>query len=226
MKRLTLILPIFLSLIGCTVNPPTLDATHFKKTTVIRDNPSENLITFSTVKGFQKKPVAIGEMWNDNFLRGFINKNTGERGYQAYNVVYYGASGTKATWKHFNRAYYDGFGGTVSIPTKILKTDENCAALTVYGQCIYGEHVTFRVDQEFLKILTIKATKDWQYTLVSEGGEFHQEMITRAEIAGLLASMDEYPLAKMPTATRPTRDLLDEPEPFIPPPPAIPALPP
>ena len=206
---------------GCAVTSTTFDETHFKKTVVIRDDPSQNTVTFSTVKGFQNKQATTGQVWNDNFLRGFVDKNTGEKTYQVYNVIYYGGSGTKASWKHFKQANYDTLRGIKLTPTTLLKENENCTSLAVYGQCVYNEHVAFRLDNQlFRTIATLyksESARKWQYTLISESGESYEDVITIAEMAGLLASMDEYELPKTVSDKTSTGivDLSNLPEPFV-----------
>jgi len=223
MKWLNLIVLISL-LAGCAVTLSTPHENQFKKTIVIRDDPTQNAVVFSTIKGGQEKQMTTGQVWNDNFLRGFIDKRTGGKTYQVYNVVYYGGSGAKASWKHFKQASYDMLRGVKLTPTTILREDENCSALTVYGQCVYNEHVTFKVtDQLFEAMSTMyqsESAKEWQYTLISESRESHRDIITIAEIAGLLASMNEYELPKT-SSEKSASEMIDSsslPEPLVIPP--------
>lgn len=222
MKWLTLIVVIFLSA-SCTITPPTIDETHFKRTIVIRDDPTQDAIVFSTIRGLQEKQVTTGQVWNDNFLRGFIDKRTGQKTYQVYNVVYYGGSGIQTSWKHFKQANYDTLQGIKLTPTTILKEEEDCTPLAVYGQCVYNEHVTFKVEGQLFETLSPlykpESTKEWQYTLVSETRESYRDRITLAEIAGLLASMDGYELPKTASKVTTYVNLSNLPEPLVAPPP-------
>lgn len=222
MKWLTLIVVIFLPT-SCIVTPSTIDETHFKRTIVIRDDPTQNAIVFSTIKGLQEKQVTTGQVWNDNFLRGFIDKRTGQKTYQVYNVVYYGGSGIQVSWKHFRQANYDTLRGVKLTPTTILREEEDCTSLAVYGQCVYNEHVTFKVEGQLFETLSplhkLESTKEWRYMLVSEAGESYKDMVTLAEIAGLLASMDGYELPKTPSKVTTHVNSSDLPEPSVAPPP-------
>lgn len=212
---------------GCAINSSTLDQGHFKNTVVIRDDPTQNAVAFSTIKGLQQKQESGGQVWDDNFLRGFINKTSGEESYQVYNVLYYGGTGTKSAWKHFSQANYDTPRGIKLTPTILLQEHENCAALTVYGQCVYNEHLVFKVDKQLFETLAKSYSADpnrkWDYILIAKTGDSYKDALPVAEIAGLMASMNEYKLdmdRKSTLGQENSIDLSNLPELLIVPPPA------
>jgi len=201
-QTLTAILLFFMT--GCVTNPPldTLpksdEKQHFKKTVTIKDHPSQAVITFSTVKGFQEKHNTHNVVWDDNFLRGFIDKRTKAKTYQVYNVIYYAGSGSDFRWKHFSQAKYQTPEGEKSIPTTLIKKHEDCTAIQFHGQCLYSEHIIFKIEGALLRMLAksnaLNTPKErtWQYQLISKSGENRSDKLQIAEMAGLLESMNEY----------------------------------
>ncbi|RKZ75409.1 MAG: hypothetical protein DRR19_29340 [Candidatus Parabeggiatoa sp. nov. 1] len=243
MKKLTLTILLFFILSGCIPNPllktpSDLDKQHFKQTVTIDDHPSNTVVTFSTIKGVQEKQGTHNVVLNDNFLRGFFNKETNAKTYQVYNVVYYAASGSDSRWKHFEQANYQTPVGDKITPTTLIKEDEDCSAINLYGQCLYSEHVTFKVDEAWLKrVATSYAPRPptdniWRYMLISKSGDSHKDKLLKAEVAGLLERMTQYaslptnlqgkaPPMKSGTAYDPSRT----PEPLVKPQPAKDVLP-
>jgi hypothetical protein len=205
-QTLTVMLLFFMT--GCVTNPPidrppkSDEKQHFKKTVTIKDHPSQAVVTFSTVKGFQEKHSTDNVVWDDNFLRGFIDKKTKAKTYQVYNVIYYAGSGTDFRWKHFNQAKYQTPEGDKSTPTTLIKKHEDCTAIQFHGQCLYSEHIIFKIDGELLRLLAksyaLNTPKErtWQYQLISESGENRSDKLQIAEMAGLLEKMDEYIIQK------------------------------
>jgi hypothetical protein len=232
LKKLILTILLFFILSGCInplqKKPSGLDKQHFKKTVTIDDHPSNTVVTFSTVKGVQEQSTH-NVVLNDNFLRGFFNKKTKEKTYQVYNVVYYAASGSDSRWKHFERANYQTPAGKKVTSTTLIKENEDCSAINFYGQCLYNEHVTFKVDEALLRtVATSYAQRPptdnvWPYALIPKSGDNHKDQLLRAEVAGLLEKMDQY-ISIMPKlrdfSTGTPHDPSRTPEPLVEPQPA------
>jgi hypothetical protein len=231
MKKITFIIAIII-LSGCVVTPPNgalLDIKYFKEKVIIYDKASNATVTFSTIKGFQKRHGLHKVVLNDNFLRGFINKKTGKKTYQVYNVIHYGASGSGSRWKHFNRANYQRLrlGGIKLISATPIKKKEDCSALPLYGKCLYTEHVVFKVDEELLKNIAntytprVPTESVWQYKLIPTFGQNYEGKLFVAEIRGLLERMDKYvnlmttEQKAMMTQLSARSDFLQVPEPLI-----------
>jgi hypothetical protein len=232
MKKITFIITAIIILSGCVVTPPNgvlLDIEYFKENVIIYDKASNATVTFSTIKGFQKRHGLHKVVLNDNFLRGFINKKTGKKTYQVYNVINYGASGSGSRWKHFNQANYQRFrlGGMKFISATTIKKEEDCTALPLYGKCLYTEHVVFKVDEELLKNIAnsytprVPTESVWQYKLIPILGQNYEGKLFVAEIRGLLERMDKYintmttEQKAMMTQLSARSDFLQVPEPLI-----------
>jgi ligand-binding SRPBCC domain-containing protein len=213
-KKLTLTVLLFLT--ACVENPllPTEptgnEKQHFKNTVTIQDAPSQSVVTFSTLKGFQDKHDTYNVVWDDNFLRGFTDKKTKVKTYQVYNVIYYAVSGVDSKRKHFLKAKYQTEEGEKIISTNIIKEHEDCTALQFHGQCLYSEHVVFNIQGTLLRTLansyalnTPNKNRSFRYQLISKSGENYDDKLQIAEIAGLVEKMDEYVIQRR-------TDMLDE----------------
>lgn len=71
----------------------SLTKEHFKNTTTVKDDPLDTVATITTVNGFQEKRGLLGIVWDDNFLRAFIDKKSGKTSFQVYQVIYYQGRG-------------------------------------------------------------------------------------------------------------------------------------
>jgi len=195
MKKFTWLWVIFLS--GCAhFQEIPLDQDHFKQTIVVNDDYLNAQVIFSTIKGMQQRQGA--GVWNDNFMRGFLDKRTGTKTYQVYNVIDYSGPGNGHGWKLFSYVDYLTPQGTKLAPVTLVKKEENCSALEIYGNCVYREHATFKIDENLLRNLVKTSINSWEYHLVADSGQVLTNKLMIAEIAGLLASMNEYIIA--PTA--------------------------
>jgi len=233
------IIIILASLESACLAPPKpdaiLDKQHFQQTVTIDDQPSETVVTFSTLKGFQERYGIYQVVWNDNFLRGFIDKTTGQKTFQVYNVIYYAGSGTTdSTWKNFSQVDYQTPKGEINEIVKVIKKHEDCSSLPLYGQCLYSEHVTFEMSESLLRRLANAYTplpqKYWQYILTAKSEANseanHEDNFLLAELAGLLARMDKYKISTVfqphtrETRKKPHENPKVQPESTIVPPPA------
>ncbi len=191
---------------SCTlVNPYSEQADnvdHFKQTIVVNDEGS--VITFSTINGYQKQYGDV--VWDDNFFRGFIDKRTGEKSFQVYNVLYYSSSG-RGDWRHYQQANYTTPAGQQIAPAQTLRQIEDCSSLVLYGKCIYSEHIAFNVNEQLLNaIAQHSGGSKWMYSLVPQRGEYYPDGLFATEAAALLASMSEYPIntGALSTSRNPT----------------------
>jgi hypothetical protein len=209
LKKLTFLIIFMIG--GCIANPPTntisdLTKQHFKETVMINEYASQTVITFSTVKGYQRRHSLHNVVWDDNFLRGFVNRTDGSKSYQIYNVIYYANSGTDKPWKSFNQVNYQTPTGRDLIQTTPIKQHEDCSALPRYGQCLYSEHLVFQIDEALLRKMAKFYQENpgrenfWQYELIPKSGPPYNDKLSVAEIAGLLERMDEYVIPRVTTS--------------------------
>jgi hypothetical protein len=175
----------------------SLDLQHFRDTAVVQQNPIDSTTTISTENGFVRHSGPMRMVWNDEYLRGVIDHKTGHKSFQVYAWTIYSGN-----WRSYETAGYQTPGGPKSVPlTKIGKGVANCAV----GECTYTERVAFSVDEEMLRRLAAaNAAGDaavWTYTLSAKSGPDFRGELSSAEIAGLLAKVDE--LINAPPAAKP-----------------------
>ncbi len=127
-------------------------------------------------------------VWNDEFLEADIDDETGRRSFQVHAwVIYSGA------WRDYEAASYQTANGPRSVPAAaIRRTSENC----LVRECTYTEHVAFPVEEKFLRELAAEYVPDkpslWRFRLLAKTGPAYSGELSNAEIAGLLAKVDEY----------------------------------
>ncbi|MEK7991504.1 MAG: hypothetical protein VSS52_010900 [Thiotrichaceae bacterium] len=193
-SRLSFLL-VFLWLSACNLNPYTNlgsepnDANQLKQSIIVDDEG--RIVTFSTVYGYQKRQGSV--VWDDNFFRGFIDKRTGQKSFQIYNVVYYSGNG-RGDWRHYKQANYTVPNGQQAIETQTLREVEDCSSLNLYGKCVYSEHIVFDINEQLLNTIAQKNTgsAQWMYHLVPQHGESYPDGLFAVEAAGLLSRMAEY----------------------------------
>jgi hypothetical protein len=175
---------------ACAKDPPLLSLTmeHFRDTATVKDDPADVVATISTENGFAEHTGPMRMVWNDEYLRGVIDKKTGQKSFQVHAWMIY-----TGRWRTYESVNYQTPTGPKSVPTiQIGKETANCAV----GDCIYTERVAFPVDEDLLRQLAAgnvpgKPTM-WAYKFIAKTGPDYAGGLSSAEIAGLLAKTDEY----------------------------------
>jgi hypothetical protein len=166
----------------------SLSMEHFRDTATVKEDPLGGAATITTENGFAERTGPMRMVWNDEFLSGVIDKKTGQKSYQVYAWIIY-----SGRWRSYETATYQSASGPQSVPaTKIGRSAANCAV----GECTYTERIAFPVDEELLRRLAAgyapgKAAV-WAYRFIAKTGPDFAGGISSAEIAGLLAKVDEY----------------------------------
>lgn len=166
----------------------SLGMAHFKDTATVTDDPKGATTTISTENGFAEHKGPMRMVWNDEFLEAVIDDETGRQSFQVHAwVIYSGA------WRDYESASYQTANGSRSVPAAAIhRTSENC----LVGECTYTEHVAFPLEQKFLRELAAGYVPDkpalWRFRLLAKSGPAYSGELSNAEIAGLLAKVDEY----------------------------------
>lgn len=119
-----------LALSGCTTTSResqlqtalSLTKEHFKNTAMVKDDSLDTIATISTVNGFQEKRGLLGIVWEDNFLRAFIDKKTGKTSFQLYQVINYQGGG----WNFYQTVNFETTSGPQSTPVTVISRDVDC----------------------------------------------------------------------------------------------------
>ncbi len=176
----------------------SLSMQHFRDTAVVQQNPIDSTTTISTENGFVRHSGPMRMVWNDEYLKAVIDHKTSQKSFQVYAWTIYSGN-----WRSYESASYQTANGPKSVPlAKIGKGVANCAV----GECTYTERVAFSVDEEVLRRLAAANAPDaaavWTYTLSAKSGPEFRGELSRAEIAGLLAKVDD--LINAPPAAKPS----------------------
>jgi hypothetical protein len=169
----------------------TLTKEHFYRTAVVHDDPLDTVATITTARGFQEKHGIMGFVYDDNFLRAFIDKNTGEVTYQVYQVIHY----QDRSWNFYNRVNFETLAGPQSRNVTVIGRDVDCAG-SRYRGCTYVEDVGFEVDDSLLRAVASRYVPGdlnvWKFKFGAKSGEDHRDGILSSEVAGFLDRVDAY----------------------------------
>jgi hypothetical protein len=169
--------------------PPLLSLTmeHFRDTATVKDDPADAVTTISTENGFVERKGPMRMVWNDEYLRGVIDRKTGQKSFQVYALIVYNGN-----WRSYETVNYEAPTGPKSVPAaQIRKETANCAV----GDCQYIERIAFAVDEGLLRRLAAGYAPGkptiWAYKLIAKTGPDFAGGLSSAEIAGFLAKVDE-----------------------------------
>jgi hypothetical protein len=166
----------------------SLTMEHFRDTATVKEDSLGTMTTISTEDGFVERKGLMGMVWNDEYLRGVVDKKTDQKTFQVYTLITY-----RGNWRFYQSANYQTSGGSRSVPlAQIGKESDNCAV----GECIYTERLAFTIDENLLRQLASENTPGkptlWRYKLAAKQGPEYVGGISSAEIAGFLARVDDY----------------------------------
>jgi hypothetical protein len=166
----------------------SLTLEHFRDTASVKDDPADAVTIISTENGYAEHKGPMRMVWNDEYLRSVIDKKTGQKSFQVHAWIIYGGR-----WRSYESANYQTPTGLRSVPAvQIGRETANCAV----GDCLYTERVAFPVDEDLLRQLAAGNVQGkptiWAYKFVAKTGPDYAGGLSSAEIAGLLAKIDEY----------------------------------
>jgi hypothetical protein len=183
---------VFGSILGTAYakDPALLSLTmeHFRDTATVKEDPQRDATRFSTENGFAEHTGPMRMVWKDEYLTGVIDKKSGQKSFRVDAWIVYSGS-----WRSYDTASYQTTNGPQSVPaTKVGKEAANCAV----GDCTYTERIAFAVDEELLRRLAAGYAPGkadiWAYRFIAKAGPDFTGGLSSAEIAGLLAKMDEF----------------------------------
>src|ERR1019366_5614853 len=94
-------------------DPPILSLSmeHFRDTATLKDDVLDTTATITTEPGFIEHQGLLRVVTHDTFLRGFIDKTTGETTTQVYEWITYDGA-----WRFYETANFSTLNGPVSVP--------------------------------------------------------------------------------------------------------------
>lgn len=200
-RSLKLVFPVVVLMVsGCNTVPTKEQAQavvikhtpeHFYATATIKNAYLDTTATITTQNGFQEKHGLLGIVWDDNFLRGIIDKKTGQTTIQLYQVLSYRGAG----WRFYQSANYENVNGPTATPLTVIGRNVDCTGAR-YGGCTYTEHVAFTVPEPLLREIAQKyspgALTGWRFKFNPKAGEDFDAFMLPAEIIGFLRRLDEF----------------------------------
>lgn len=178
----------------------SLSMEHFRDSATVTDDPIAGVTTVDTEKGYVEHHGLLGAVWNDEYLTGTVDRKTGQRAFQVIvEVTYRGAR------RAYGESRFQDVNGPLVVPAVLLKTTAvNCPT----GECTYTDRVSFPIDEALLRALGARPAGVtpalWYYTLTAKPRGDYAGAISRAEIAGFLAKVDEYTGSAPPAVLHPT----------------------
>jgi hypothetical protein len=167
-----------------------LSVEHFRNTITINDDGLESVAMISTQNGYSVKHGLLNIVWNDLFLRGFIDKKTGVKSYQ----VYVSLTHQNNQWLN---PYQVNYGKPLQTTSTIkVHSDVNCSSSKYVG-CTYFEHFTFKPEiSELRRVEKAKPedykSKRWVLRIKTQAGKDIEEFIPLPEVAAFMEAMDGY----------------------------------
>lgn len=187
-------LACLLSLTSCATREAqlgTLTKEHFRDTITIKDDSLDTVAEISTAKGFQERKGLAGVVWDDNFLRALVDKQTGQTRIQLYQIIYYQGD----SWNFYHTINYETPEGPQSRPLVIIDRNVNCT-FSRYGGCMYAEHVGLEVDERLLRFIAATyqpgQLQAWKFKFTAKSGREYRDGMLVGEVAGLLEALDGY----------------------------------
>jgi hypothetical protein len=164
----------------------------FEHSASIKDDDLEMVTTITTQPGHPAKRGLLGVVGSDNFLRAFVSKTTGAATYQLYQMI---------LDRHYKQNSYDQINyetphGTKTATLIKLVRDEDCSMRRLWGVCAYYESVAVPIDEALLTEIAARYQPGqdavWKFRFKAESGLDHDDAMTAAEVAGLLAAVVDY----------------------------------
>ena len=166
----------------------SLNMEHFRDTATVLDNPTDSAVTISTENGYQEHRGPLRTVWDDEYLEAVIDKKTGRKSYLVYIwITYTGAP------RGYGTASFQSPEGPRSVSTTLVVRNKSLCAV---GDCSYTDRLTFPVDPDMLRRLAAQYASGthsvWAFKLTGKSVPVYAGGLSNAEIAGLLARVDNY----------------------------------
>lgn len=169
---------------------------NFRDKVSISDDSLDTVATLSTVNGFKETRGLLGIVWDDSFLRAFVDKKTGSTIIQLYQSTTY----TSSSWHNYQTVNFETPNGPESAPVTTVKHSVDCS-LSKYndGACNYNEQVVFQVNESLLRTISRhyhpNQMQVWQFKFTAQSGKTFKDGLTGAEISGFMEALDNYRIA-------------------------------
>jgi hypothetical protein len=179
-------------------DPPLTSLTmeHFRDTATVKDDLASGTTTITTEKGFRVHTGPMKMVWNDEYLKGVVDKAAGEKSLQVVVMSIY--SGNRRSYQSAN---FQWTNGPKSAPVTQIRTQREACGT---GECTYTDYIAFDVDEAGLRQIAAGYVPGkpsiWPFKITATGGPDYSGRLSSAEIAGFLAKLDGPSNAPLPAA--------------------------
>jgi hypothetical protein len=179
-------------------DPPLTSLTmeHFRDTATVKQDLASATTTITTEKGFLVHTGPMKMVWNDEYLKGVIDRTTGEKSLQVVVMSIY--SGNR---RSYQSATFQWTNGPKSSPVIQIRTQREACGT---GECTYTDYIAFDVDEAGLRQIAAGYVPGkpsiWAFKIAASGGPDFSGRLSSAEIAGFLAKLDGPSSAPLPAA--------------------------
>lgn len=156
---------------------------HFQESASVSGDELDTLVTITTRDGVKHRGGFSARYRADSFVRAFVSRETGEASFQIYATITYNRD-----WRHYNQVNFATADGHISADLDRIGTDANCE----YSVCVLTEIVGFTVEEDTLRAITANGSDPWRFRFYARSGDDWTELMSRSELAGALATVDEY----------------------------------
>jgi hypothetical protein len=172
----------------------SLGAEHFTQTASVTQETNATRIT--TERGYVERSGLMGEVWHDEYLTARIDHDSGRVSYEMDVSLTY-----RGTARSYQTAEFRGLEQLETAPVKVLKRQAiNCPT----GECTYTEFLAVAIDEAVLRHIAQGYVPGkpqlWRFRILAKGGSDYRGALSNAEVAGLLAKVDNY--LQNPTAAQ------------------------
>jgi hypothetical protein len=207
MSPIRLALPLTILIVACTSAPPVTVGPHvetrdealtrervelvrfnkqskeeFKQTIIVKNESLDTGITITTHD-------ELGQKYGENKLRGFIDKKTGRREYQLYQVFNYQA----LKWHHYDALTVETVSGPEPLELNDLGDDVDCYSAYT---CLFSEYRAALIDEALVRTTAGQYEPGkyilWHFKFSAKDGTEKEFTMPYAKIAAFVEVMDSY----------------------------------
>lgn len=186
-----------LALAGPAIAAPQLTADVARQRVAVHEDPLEIEAVLSTEPVARSRRGLIPTSYNDNHLRAYVDRRTGQVRFELRQEVQY----LDRTFRDFQTVNYEA--GRWPATAGLVRFDASRACESVEMPAACHEEVGFLLPEAVLRrIAEDPAGGAWSLKFKPRLGGEHRTSLPRVEISGLLAAVDDYrrqlALAKAP----------------------------
>tara|TARA_B100000123_G_scaffold270274_1_gene247885 strand:- start:763 stop:1377 length:615 start_codon:yes stop_codon:yes gene_type:complete len=153
-------------------------------------DPLESFVTINTQNCYKAEGGILRMVWNDQFIRAYVDKETKKvSSVQIYSVIY----SQQGTWSFPSAATYLINGNLQYKDGTRIYSDVDCSSSDLYGSCRYQEHFGFTLGEEIFeeaRRLQALGETDFTYRIKTQTGNVDR-VFNVVEILGVEQKIKE-----------------------------------